>query len=52
VKHNYVSSLRDYVFSSFHQSFMELGREHLARQFREYPGYKTLVLHEAHDDDF
>ncbi len=51
-KHGYVTNLREYGFSSFHQAFAALGRERLARQFRECPDYKTLVLREAENDDF
>ena len=51
-KHGYVKNLKDYEFSSFHQAFTTLGREHLARQFYQFPEYKTLILREAEDDDF
>ncbi len=51
-KHGYVTNLQNYPFSSFHQAFTELGRAHLVRQFQDYPEYKTLILHEAEDDDF
>ena len=52
IKHGYVTDLHDYPVSSFHNFFVEVGRKGLIRQVREYPDYKTLVLHEAHDDDF
>ncbi len=52
VRHGYVGNLRDYPFSSFHELYEKRGRDFLARQFREYPDYKTLVLHEAKEDDF
>lgn len=52
VKHRYVTKLQDYPFSSFHRLFSDIGRAQLVRQFQAYPGYKKLVLSEAHDDDF
>jgi len=52
VKHGDVTNLQAYAFSSFHKAYAELGREQLVTQFRSYPEYKTLLLHEAHDDDF
>lgn len=52
VKHGYVSDLRNYVTSSFHEAFKELGRDGLAEQFRTYSEYKTLRITEALDDDF
>ncbi len=52
VRHGYVGNLRDYPFSGFHDLYSEQGRDALARQFREYPDYKTIVLHEAEEDDF
>jgi putative transposase len=52
LKHGYVTNLQDYPYSSFHQLFEEVGREKLGKQFRDYAGYKTLVLREAYDDDF
>ncbi|MCP4351953.1 MAG: hypothetical protein GY795_41350 [Desulfobacterales bacterium] len=51
VKHGYTNNLKDYLFSSFHKIYSEFGREKLARQFREYSDYRTLVLTEK-DDDF
>jgi putative transposase len=50
IKHGYVENLHDYAFSSFHALFKELGREHLAEQFRTYPTITTLE--EAEYDDF
>jgi putative transposase len=47
VKHGYVMDLRDYPFSSFHTLLANLVRERLVKQFRDYPDYKTLILHEA-----
>jgi putative transposase len=52
IKHGYVTNLHDYPFSSFHILFAEIGRDQLAQQMRDYPEYKTLVLHEAKNDDF
>lgn len=52
VKHGYVTDLKAYPHSSFYQTFEQLGRERLARQFLAYPEYKTLRLTEAEDDDF
>lgn len=52
IKHGYVTNLHDYPFSSFHQLISEKGRVALVEQFRAYPSYKTLVLHEAKKDDF
>jgi putative transposase len=52
IKHGYVSNLHDYPFSSFHPTLAEIGREDLVKQIRDYPDYKTLVLHEAKEDDF
>jgi putative transposase len=52
VKHGYIKDLHDYPFSSFHTLFVDMGRDQLAHQFRNYPDYKTLVLHEAKEDDF
>jgi putative transposase len=52
VRHGYVKDLRDYPFSSFHKVYADAGREALSKQFRNYPDYKTLVLHEAKKDDF
>jgi putative transposase len=49
VKHGYTNNLNDYPFSSFHKLMMEVGREKLAYQFKEYPNYKTLILSETVD---
>ncbi|GAK61560.1 transposase and inactivated derivatives [Candidatus Vecturithrix granuli] len=52
VKHGYVSDLRNYVTSNFHEAFKAFGRDGLAEQFRTYSEYKTLRITEALDDDF
>jgi putative transposase len=52
VKHGYAKKLQDYPYSSFHHRVEKVGRAALVEQFRTYPEYKTLVLHEAHKDDF
>ncbi len=52
IKHGYVTNLHDYSFSSFHNLLTEIGRKRLIEQVRAYPEYKTLVLHEAEEDDF
>ncbi len=44
VKHGAADNLNDYEFSSFHRIRLEMGRERLVRQFREYPEYKNLWL--------
>jgi hypothetical protein len=46
VKHGYVTNLVDYAYSSFHATYDMLGREVLAQQFKDYPGYKDLQLDE------
>ena len=46
VRHGYVGNLWDYPFSGFQKFYGERGRDVLARQFREYPDYKDLVLGE------
>lgn len=46
IKHGYVNNLRDYPYSSFNTMLEKQGRELLARQFKEYSDYKTLVLDE------
>ena len=51
-KHGYVTNLQEYLYSSFHEAFQQLGRDRLAEQFRNYPEYKTLQLPEAENDDF
>ncbi len=45
-------SRQDYPFSSLHALYAEMGRGQLLGQFRTYHDDKTLVLHEAHKDDF
>jgi putative transposase len=52
VRHGYVKDLRHYPFSSFNKVYAETGRDSMVKQFRNYPDYKTLVLHEAKEDDF
>ena len=52
VKHGYVTDLHSYRYSSFHSLYEQMGRAELAKQFRLYPDYKTLVLHEAQEDNF
>jgi len=52
VRHGYTKDLKAYPFSGFYELYAEKGREHLSRQFRKYKDYKTLVLHEALEDDF
>jgi len=51
VKHGYVEKLHDYPFSSFPGVYETMAREQLAKQFRDYPGYKDLVL-EENDDNY
>jgi len=45
VKHGYVQNLQDYPFSSFHMYMASKGRESLIWQFKQYPDYKNLILH-------
>ncbi len=53
VKHGYVTDLKNYPYSSFHEAFDQLGHDRLAEQFRMYADYKTLKLTtETEDDDF
>jgi putative transposase len=52
VRHGYVRDLHNYPYSSFHTLFADMGRERLVQQFRDYPDYTTLILHEAYKDDF
>ncbi len=52
VKHGYVTDLKEYPSSSFHEAFAQLGRERLVEQFRTYPEYTTLHITEALNDDF
>ena len=49
VKHGYVADLNDYPFSSFPRCLAEQGKDSLVKQFKEYGGYKELLLVE---DDF
>lgn len=46
IKHGYVNALPDYPYSSFQTLFNDLGRDALARQFKDYPEYKDLRLTE------
>lgn len=48
IKHGYVSDLKDYPDSGFHQHFQSLGKEKLAQQFRNHPKFRSLDL----EDDF
>ncbi len=52
IKHGYTDNLREYPFSSFQGLYSKTPREKLEKQFRDYPDYKTLVPHEANEDDF
>ncbi len=52
IKHNYVNNLHDYPWSTFHAVYAETGKERLAGQFRDFPNYRHLVLHEAENDDY
>ena len=47
VKHGYVGGLKDYPQSSFHGLFEALGMERLARQFRDYPEFRTLDVEDG-----
>ncbi|MEI6334990.1 MAG: transposase [Methylococcaceae bacterium] len=44
IKHGYVTDLKNYPFSSFHQYFEKQGREKLVEQFKAHPDYKDLRL--------
>jgi len=46
IKHGYVTDLKDYVYSSFHQVLKKHGRDYLAQQFKKYAEYKQLRLDE------
>ncbi len=46
IKHGLVTNLMDYPYSSFHSFLEKYGRKDLIKQFREYPDYKNLQLHE------
>ena len=48
VKHGYVTDLRQYAWSSFHELFARLGRDALVRQFQAYADFRSLDL----ADDF
>ncbi|MCF7993122.1 MAG: transposase [Thiohalocapsa sp.] len=48
IKHGYVEDLHDWPFSSFHELVTTMGRDRLARQFREYPSFNSLDI----ADDF
>ena len=48
VKHGYVTDLKQYAYSSFHELFDHLGKEALAQQFRFYADFRSLDL----PDDF
>ena len=52
VKHSYRDDLHDYSWSSFQVLIAEQGRDTLVQQFKDFPQYKTLILHEAEKDDF
>ena len=52
VKHGYVTNLKDYPFSSYFKILEEIKYDDLRQQFIKYPGYRTLHLREAYDDDF
>lgn len=52
VKHGYVTNLYDYPFSSFHEVMAAHGPEELRRQFQAHAEFRTLVLHEAYEDNF
>ena len=49
IKHGYVTDLKDYPYSSFPALLQAQGRETLARQFRDFAGYRAL---RAVEDDF
>lgn len=42
VKHGYVTDLKEYAFSSFHELLEKQGKDALIRQFRAYPEYREL----------
>jgi putative transposase len=46
IKHGYVTDLKHYPYSTFHHRLEVLGRESLARQFREHSGCRELRLDE------
>ena len=47
INHGYTTDLKDYMWSSFHWIFEEIGRASLEEQFRTYP-FQNLKL----EDDF
>ena len=47
IKHSYVTDLREYRWSSFHEALVKHGREALARQYQSYPFAKLDIT-----DDF
>jgi putative transposase len=47
VRHGYVTDLKDYAFSSFHGLLQRQGRDALAKQFRSFPGFRSM---DAMDD--
>ena len=46
IKHGYVTDLKYYTYSSFHQVLKKHGRDYLAQQFKKYAEYKQLRLDE------
>jgi putative transposase len=46
IKHGYVTNLKDYAYSSFHEMLKKQGRDALAQQFKAYPDYRNLYLGE------
>ena len=44
IKHGYVTDLKQYAYSSFHELFDHLGKEALAQQFRFYADFRSLDL--------
>lgn len=42
IKHGYVTDLKDYPYSSFHELFQNVGKQKLAQQFRDYSEFRTL----------
>jgi len=49
IKHDYVTSLHDYPFSSFHEYFGKIGRSDLVKQFHDHSEYQQL---KTEADDF
>ncbi len=52
IKPGDTDNLQQAPFSSFHQTYQQQERKYLARQFRACPEHQSLVLHEAHSDNF